>query len=232
MHSPSHKIQQQPDSPPVLTFDNVSFSWPGGTGLRNVSFTIHKGQFVLISGASGSGKSTLLRLVVRLEEPERGRILLNGTPLNTFFPPTLRTHIGFVQQQPIIISGSVRENLVFPFALHSRKNQPAPEDRVLLEWLDRLALSQVSLEASAQTLSIGQQQRLCFIRAVLTNPDVICLDEPTSSLDRESREAVEMAAEELIQQGISVLMVNHTSYHPTCPHMHLHVADSTVSVTP
>lgn len=217
---------------PVITFSNVSFTWPGGAGLRNVSFKIPQGQFVLISGASGSGKSTLLRLVVRLEEASSGEILLRDTPITSFYPPTLRTHIGFVQQQPTLVPGSVRQNLLFPFALHSRKNCMEPEEGVLLQWLKKLALEGVSLDAPAETLSVGQQQRLCFIRAVLTNPDVICFDEPTSSLDRESRECVEHAAEELVQQGTSIMMVNHTSYHPTCPHMHISVADGTVSILP
>ncbi|SIO31234.1 ABC transporter ATP-binding protein [Halodesulfovibrio marinisediminis] len=216
---------------PVLEFANVSFAWPGGAGLHNVSFAVPKGQFVLISGPSGSGKSTLLRLVVRLEEAKEGQILLHGTPITNFYPPLLRTHIGFVQQQPTLVAGSVRENLLFPFSLHSRKTCNQPEEESLIHWLNRLALNNISLDDPAETLSIGQQQRLCFIRAVLTKPDVICLDEPTSALDRESRQCVEHAAEELAQQGTAIMMVNHTSYHPTCPHMHLSVANGIVSVS-
>lgn len=233
MHNstPDSQIQKHPTATPVLAFNDVSFVWPGGIGLHHVSFNVPKGQFVLISGASGTGKSTLLRLIVRLEDPSQGQILLHGKPITTFFPPTLRSHIGFVQQQPVLIPGSVRENLLFPFKLHSRKHCTQPEEKVLLHWLTKLTLEQVSLDAPAHTLSVGQQQRLCFIRAVLTTPDIICLDEPTSSLDRESREHVETAAEELVHQGTSVIMVNHTSYHPTCRHMHLHIENDTVSVT-
>lgn len=231
MYSPLPEPQAGIDNNgPILTFCNVSFTWPNGAGLHNVSFSIPQGQFVLISGASGSGKSTLLRLIVRLEEVSHGEILLHGTPINSFYPPTLRTRIGFVQQQPTLVSGSVRQNLLFPFALHSRKNDMQPDDKQLLQWLHKLGLENVSLDAPAETLSVGQQQRLCFIRAVLTNPDVICFDEPTSSLDRESRERVERAAEDLAQQGTSIIMVNHTSYHPSCPHMHISVANGTVSV--
>jgi UDP-glucose/iron transport system ATP-binding protein len=112
MHSPLPEPQTGTHSnTPVLTFKNVSFTWPGGAGLHNVSFNIPQGQFVLISGASGSGKSTLLRLVVRLEEASGGEILLRGTPITSFYPPTLRAHIGFVQQQPTLVPGSVRQNL-------------------------------------------------------------------------------------------------------------------------
>lgn len=230
MHLSSSEIHNGNNKTPVLEFANVSFTWPDGSGLHNVSFVIPKGQLVLISGASGSGKSTLLRLIVRLEDVQQGQILLYGTPISSFYPPELRTHIGFVQQQPTLISGSVRQNLLFPFNLHSRKNSKQPNDEELLQWLNQLALRNVSLDASAETLSVGQQQRLCFIRAVLTNPDVICLDEPTSALDRESRECVEQAAEELTRRGTTVIMVNHTSYHPSCPHMHISIADGIASV--
>lgn len=230
MYSPLPVTDSKNISTPVLKFTNVNFSWPGGAGLRNVSFEIPKGQFVLISGPSGSGKSTLLRLVIRMEEISSGTIYLSGTPISSFYPPELRTHIGFVQQQPTLISGTVKANLLFPFTLQSRKNCIQPKDNVLRQWLNKLALDTISLDAPAQVLSIGQQQRLCFIRAVLTKPELICLDEPTSALDMESRECVEHAAEELIKQGTSILMVNHTSYHPTCPHMHLSVANGTVSV--
>jgi len=230
MHSPLPHTQSAQNAKPVLEFNNVSFFWPGGTGLQDVSFSVPKGQFVLISGSSGSGKSTLLRLVVRLEEISTGSITLNGASISSFYPPELRTHIGFVQQQPTLISGSVRTNLLLPFTLQSRKDKKRPEDGVLQQWLRKLGLDAVSLDSSAQILSVGQQQRLCFIRAVLTNPELICLDEPTSALDKESRESVEHAAEDLIQQGTSIMMVNHTSYHPTCPHMHLSVADGKVSV--
>lgn len=232
MYSPLPVTNSKKNSAPVLKFTNVNFCWPGGAGLQDVSFEIPNGQFVLISGPSGSGKSTLLRLVIRMEEISSGTIYLNGTPISSFYPPELRTHIGFVQQQPTLISGTVRANLLLPFTLQSRKNCTLPDDKILHQWLSRLALDTISLDAPAQVLSIGQQQRLCFIRAVLPNPELICLDEPTSALDMESRECVEHAAEELIKQGTSILMVNHTSYHPACPHMHLSVTNGTVSILP
>ncbi|CCO25505.1 ABC transporter ATP-binding protein [Maridesulfovibrio hydrothermalis] len=213
---------------PVLEFKDVTFHWPGGKGLSEVSFAVPAGQFVLISGSSGAGKSTLLRLAVRLEEIQQGEILLQGQPLDSFYPPALRTRIGFVQQMPVILPGSVRDNLLMPFTLQSRTDSTIPSDEILTGWMERLALTDVALDDEAGDLSVGQRQRLCLIRSVLPRPVVICFDEPTSSLDRESRERVERIAEELAAEGIAVLMVNHTSYHPDCPHMHLTVADGKV----
>lgn len=215
---------------PVLEFRNVDFNWPGGKGLKNVSFAVSIGQFVLISGASGAGKSTLLRLAVRLEEINQGEILLQGEPLDSIYPPLMRTRIGFVQQTPTILPGSVRANLLMPFSLQIRKGVKTPDDSVLRNWLDRLALKDVGLDDDADELSVGQRQRLSLIRSVLPRPAVICFDEPTSALDRESRELVEDVAEELAAEGIAILMVNHTSYHPQCPHMHLTVVDGKVEV--
>lgn len=215
---------------PVLEFRNVSFSWPGGKGLKDVSFSILAGQFVLISGISGAGKSTLLRLAVRLEEVGQGQILLQGEPLDTIYPPLMRTRIGFVQQTPTILPGSVRENLLMPFTLQIRKDEEMPADSVLHDWLDRLALGSIDLDSDAGELSVGQRQRFCLIRSVLPRPAIICFDEPTSALDRVSRKLVEEVAEELAAEGIAVLMVNHTSYHPRCPHMQITVADGRVEV--
>lgn len=215
---------------PVLEFKNVSFCWAGGKGLSNVSFAVPAGQFVLISGVSGAGKSTLLRLAVRLEETVQGQILLQGEAVDTIYPPFMRTRIGFVQQAPTILHGSVRDNLLMPFTLQVRKDEQGPEDCELRRWLDRLALDDIGLDDEAEDLSIGQKQRLCLIRSVLPRPAAICFDEPTSSLDRESRERVEEVAEELAAEGITILMVNHTSYHPQCPHMHITVVDGKVEV--
>nr|WP_239060926.1 ATP-binding cassette domain-containing protein [Desulfovibrio sp. JC022] len=215
---------------PVLEFKNVSFNWPGGKGLRDVSFAVPAGQFVLISGPSGAGKSTLLRLAVRLEEVGQGEIFLSGEPVQSYFPPELRTRIGFVQQTPTVLPGTVRDNLLMPFTLDVRKGSSVPSDDDLAYWLERLALGDVALDSEASDLSVGQRQRLCLIRSVLPKPIAICFDEPTSALDRESRERVERVAEELAAEGITVLMVNHTSYHPSCPHMHLTVSEGKVEV--
>ncbi|MFW5501143.1 MULTISPECIES: ABC transporter ATP-binding protein [unclassified Maridesulfovibrio] len=215
---------------PVLEFKNVSFNWPKGKGLHNVSFAVPSGQFVHISGPSGSGKSTLLRLIVRLEEVGQGDILLKGESIQSIYPPELRSKIGFVQQTPVVLPGTVRDNLLLPFTLNVRKGFDAPLDHDLREWLERVGLGEISLDSEASDLSVGQRQRLCLIRSVLPKPMAICFDEPTSALDRESRERVEKIAEELAAEGISVLMVNHTSYHPSCPHMHLTVSDGKVEV--
>lgn len=215
---------------PVLEFKNVSFNWPGGKGLSDVSFAVHAGQFVLISGPSGAGKSTLLRLAVRLEEPVQGEIFIQGDSFQSVFPPELRTRIGFVQQTPTVLAGTVRDNLLLPFTFAIRKGGSFPGDEELKHWLGRLALDDADLDGEASELSVGQRQRLCLIRSVLTKPVAICFDEPTSSLDIESRKRVEEVAEELAADGVSILMVNHTSYHPGCPHMHLTVSNGRVEV--
>lgn len=215
---------------PALEFRNVSFSWAGGRGLCNVSFSVPGGQFVLISGPSGAGKSTLLRLAVRLEEAEQGQILLDGEPLDSIYPPLLRSRISYVQQTPVLLPGTVRDNLLMPFSLRVRKDADVPADSLLQEWMERLDLGDVGLASGADELSVGQRQRVCLIRSILTRPEVICFDEPTSALDQASREKVEHAAEQLAADGVAVLMVNHTGYRPGCPHLYLEVSNGKVGV--
>ncbi|WP_320170803.1 ATP-binding cassette domain-containing protein [Maridesulfovibrio sp.] len=215
---------------PVLEFREVGFHWPGGKGFDNVSFAVPAGGFALITGPSGAGKSTLLRLAVRLEEACTGSILLEGTQLKSIYPPLMRSRIGLVQQTPTLLPGTIRENLLMPFNLRIRKGKPKPDDPEMTEWLERLGLGEIGLQTNVAGLSVGQRQRLCLIRSALTHPAVLCFDEPTSALDSKSRELVEKTAEHLSEEGIAVLMVNHTNYRPACEHMLLTVDNGRVEV--
>lgn len=202
--------------PPLLEFDDVRFSYPGGTGLSGITLAVQRGDFVLVGGPSGGGKSTLLRLAVRFEVPASGVIRYDGTPVEELAPQVLRSRMGLVQQTPTVAEGSVRENLLLPFsfAVHAKRPRPADED--IVEWLHRFRLEGVTPDTEASTLSVGQRQRLCCIRTLLTGPEMLLMDEPTSALDAESREVVEDITEACNAAGMTILMVNHTDYRPRC----------------
>lgn len=195
----------------IIDFRNVSFAFSRKAPiLTGVTLTIREGGFYLVQGHSGVGKSTFLRLINRLEEPVSGEILFKGRPLPSYSPPLLRRSVLYVQQTPIVIDGSVRENLLLPFSFknNSRLEQPV-EERVKTLLADFL-LHDVSLGDNALTLSLGQLQRLCFIRGLLLSPDVLLLDEPTSALDKESGGVLESMVERLnIESGLTVLTVTH-----------------------
>jgi putative ABC transport system ATP-binding protein len=201
---------------PVIEFSNVVFSFSNRKTLfQDLSFNIDPGRFYLISGPSGSGKSTLLRLINRLEEPTSGNIFFNGRRLSEFSPPVLRRSILYIQQTPTAMDNTVRQNLLLGFSFKNNRDLPVPGDAVLQTHLNNFLLNDVKLETHAQTLSVGQLQRLCFIRGLLLDPEVLLLDEPASALDEESSRIVEETAERLcVESGLTVLMVSHRKFKP------------------
>ena len=200
----------------IIDFRNVSFAFSRKTPiLTGVTLTIREGGFYLVQGPSGAGKSTFLRLINRLEEPLSGEILFKGRPLSSYAPPLLRRSVLYVQQTPIVIDGSVRENLLLPFSFKNNTEIEQPADGRLKTLLADFLLHDVGLGDNALTLSLGQLQRLCFIRGSLLSPDVLLLDEPTSALDRESGGVLESMVERLnIESGLTVLTVTHKEPNP------------------
>ena len=216
-----------------IVFDNVTFHWPGaaatancdtgtkarsgtgaGAGFSQVSFVLHKGDFALLTGPSGQGKSTLLRLLVRFEEPQQGRIFYAGQDLSLCAPPLLRRQVALVQQSPIMGAGQVRDVLLLPFTLKGNTDLARPSETQLHEALAAVRLESVRLDEGAESLSLGQKQRLALARTLLLRPDVLLLDEPTSALDSESRQAVEAQVEAAHAAGATVIMITHTDYRP------------------
>ncbi len=205
------------DSPrPKVELCQVCFGFePGSSLFRDVSLSLYPDRFYLVTGPSGVGKSTLLRLINRLEEPSSGEIRFDGRALADYPPPRLRRSILSVQQSPTAIDGSVRENLLLPFRFAANGDLRPPDDRTLEGRLGEVLLEGVSLDAHAQTLSLGQLQRLCILRGLLLSPEVMLLDEPTSGLDTESRDAVMRLVGRIFQQtGVTTVMVSHQDICP------------------
>lgn len=210
----------------ILEFRNVYFKWAEGLSLQNINIRIKKGSFTLITGPSGSGKSTVLRLACRLEEPEKGALLYDGELFDTIPPPKLRQKVALIQQTPTVIEGSVRENLLLPYSFEVNKNIPKPEDKLLKEKLKELYLN-ADLNKEAYALSVGQKQRLCILRTLLLEPDILLMDEPTSALDQESKEIVEKILEETNKKGTTIIMVSHSKYRPGTFFTRLHFRNGT-----
>ena len=215
----------------IIHFDNVSFSYPGDKVLfQNLSLGITSGVFYHIKGPSGAGKSTLLRLIIRLEEPSQGQILFNGVSLQDTYPPHLRRSILYLPQTPVAIDGSVKDYLLLPFTFKANRDLQKPDDVHLTEQLKKFLLDDVRLGDHAQTLSVGQVQRLCFIRGMLLSPSVLLLDEPTSSLDQQSAAMVIGHIETVCKtSGLTTLMVSHgNALSKTLKCRSLVVADNSV----
>ena len=119
----------------------------------------------------------------------------------------------YIHQKPMMVSGSVKHNLLFPFKYQVRKGQLMPSDDQLYQLLDSFALTDLSLQQDAQKLSVGQQQRIALIRGVILKPEVLLLDEPTSSLDEQNKELIEdRLVEHNLQTGTTFLVVNHRQF--------------------
>ena len=182
---------------------------------EDLSFQVQPGEFVQISGQSGSGKSSLLRLLNRLQTPTSGRIYLDGEPIEHFEVPVLRRQVAYLQQTPIMVPGSVKDNLLLSYQFRVSRVQLQPATDQLKQLLSDFLLDQVSLNDDAETLSVGQKQRLALIRILLMKPRVLLCDEPTSALDQSSKAVVEDQIQHLNrEQQVTVFLVTHTAFQP------------------
>jgi putative ABC transport system ATP-binding protein len=186
---------------PVFTFDHVTVTGDRNeTLLADLDLELDLRGVAAILGPSGAGKTTLLRLCNRLEVPTQGRVLLDGADLATLDPLALRRRVGMVFQRPTVFAGTVRDNLEVA--------DPAIGERSAMA-LDRVGLDPGLLDRQADDLSGGETQRLCIARTLLTDPDVVLMDEPTSSLDRDNRDVIEHLTTALAASGIAIVWVTH-----------------------
>jgi putative ABC transport system ATP-binding protein len=199
----------------LFELENVAFGWPGGRILVDgVSLVFRQGEMVRISGPSGCGKTTFLRLFNRLLDPLAGQIRADGRALDDWPVERLRRQVAYLQQEPVMVEGTVRTNLLLPFSLEVAKGDAVPEDGVLGQYLRRFKLTGVALGDDASRLSTGQRQRLALIRLLLMEPAALLADEPVSALDEESREIVMAAINRNNREsGTTVLFVSHVDWH-------------------
>jgi putative ABC transport system ATP-binding protein len=203
----------KPPDAALLAFETVTFTYPGRSAptLRDFSARVATGSFVNIEGPSGCGKSTLLRLACRLEVPDCGTVCFEGRPVETLAPGLLRRRVSLVQQIPTLLADTVRENLRLAFGLRINQDLVAPDDDRLRQGLAEFELGKIALDQPARELSVGQKQRLCLLRAVLLDPEILLLDEPTAALDRDNAGRVlEIVAELNRRRHLTILMVSHS----------------------
>jgi putative ABC transport system ATP-binding protein len=206
----------------IIQFQNVSFVYPGGKSiLDQVSLDIEAGRFYHLKGPSGSGKSSFLRLLIRLEEPTQGRILFKSKTLPDIYPPRLRRAILYLPQTPVATDSAVQDFLLQPFAFKANQDLTAPEDSELKNRLMEFQLTDIQLSDHVQTLSVGQLQRICFIRGLLLSPEMLLLDEPTSALDQESADILEGKVQTLCEESkVTVVMVSHHQMRTPATDLH------------
>lgn len=189
-----------------LKLENVWFAYVNEDHvLKNISFEVQAGQTVALVGATGAGKSSIINLISRFYEINQGQILIDGTDIREYELGTLRKHIGVVLQDVFLFSNSIYHNITLGNPSISKEQVlEAAENVGARKFIERLpgGLDYNVMERGA-TLSVGQRQLISFVRAMVYNPEILILDEATSSVDSET--------EELIQESIDKMMKGRTS---------------------
>jgi ATP-binding cassette, subfamily B, multidrug efflux pump len=204
----------------LVEFEKVDFSYvPDTPILKQVSFTIQPGETLAIVGSTGSGKSTIINLLGRFYEIEGGAIRVDGHNIHEFDLFALRRHVAVVLQDVFLFSGSVLENITLRDKSISEAEAIAAAKMIgAHEFIEKLpgGYHYQVMERGA-TLSMGQRQLISFVRALVFNPDILVLDEATSSIDPESELIIQHAIEKLIAKRTSIIIAHRLS---TIRHAH------------
>lgn len=195
----------------MLAFKNLYRTMPNRQSFIKVSGAVAEGGILSVKGPSGSGKSTLLRILARLLAPEGGDIYLQGQHWREIPPETWRRRVQYLSQKPIMLGGTVEDNFRLPFAVKNAQ-EPGGYTRDIAEaYMQALELPLSFMSQKAQTLSGGEASRVALIRALLTNPEVLLLDEPTAYLDGDSRNRVVQMISDWVREepGRAIIIVSH-----------------------
>ncbi|KAH8286754.1 hypothetical protein KR018_005010 [Drosophila ironensis] len=197
-------------------FTNVNFSFPSRPEsliLSDFSLHLQPGKTTAVVGRSGSGKTTIALLLLRLYDPQSGTVTLDGMDLRTVNPQWLRDNIGAVNQEPVLFSGTIRENILYgvnPGEEPSEEHlQRVVQEANVSQFTDQLPDGLETLVGQrGMMLSGGQKQRVAIARALIKDPAILVLDEATSALDAVSEQLVQNALDRLVQ-GRTVLTIAH-----------------------
>ena len=176
--------------------------------LRDISFSLHQGDRLVIIGPSGAGKTSLLRLLNRLGEPTEGKITFHQQPIQATPILQLRSQVVLVPQEPKLLGMSVQETLTYPLRL---QKLPTPEIKQRLStWIERLNIAEQWLTRNELQLSLGQRQLVAIARGMMMQPQILLLDEPTSALDSGRSNNLLTILNQLTQEEqLAIILITH-----------------------
>ncbi len=191
---------------PVVTVEGVSFSYEKAPVLEKVRFSVYDGEFAVMVGPNGGGKTTLLKLILGLLKPATGTVRLFGRP-----PEKTRERVGYMPQyqrfdlqfpvtvMDVVLMGRIRRSAFGPYSKTDREHVLKALDEVGMSGLDKRSFS---------ALSGGQRQRVLLARALVSEPDILLLDEPTANVDMEAENRL-LGILETLNRRMSILLVTH-----------------------
>ena len=181
--------------------------------LKNINFEVKSGETVALVGATGAGKSSIINLISRFYEINQGQIFIDGTEIREFELGTLRKHIGVVLQDVFLFSNSIYHNITLGNPSITREQVlEAAENVGARKFIERLpgGLDYNVMERGS-TLSVGQRQLISFVRAMVYNPEILILDEATSSVDSETEELIQESTEKMMKGRTSIVIAHRLS---------------------
>lgn len=210
---PEHPLKiKNPEG--AIAFDHVTFSYTEKeVVLRDVSFKANPGETLAIVGATGAGKTTIINLLLRYYDVDEGAILLDGTDIRDLTLKDLRSHFALVLQDNTLFSGSIMENITLG-------NPDISEEQVIKtarqieahKFIEKLpGKYNYELSERGASISMGQRQLICFVRAMVYDPDILILDEATSSVDSETEAVVNKACDKLMEGRTSLVIAHRLS---------------------
>lgn len=197
----------------TVSFQGVSFGYTKKLVVEQIDLNIRAGQKIAIVGPTGAGKTTLMQLLMRFYDPTDGVIKVDGKDIRTLDLADLRRHIGIVLQDAWLFQGTIRENILYA--------KPEATDAVMQEVVERIQASHfihtlsdsynTMLDEDIETLSVGQKQLLCIARTLLKDPEILILDEATSSVDTRTDQFIQNALVELQQNRTCIIIAHRLS---------------------
>lgn len=193
-------------SRPQLTVSNIVFKPESQTILKGVTFSVNKGERVIITGPSGGGKSTLLKIIASLINPTEGTVEFNGENILDGDILAYRQKVSYFFQNATLFDQTVWDNVAFPYEIRDEEF----DENQCVKLLERVKLDKSYLDKPIKELSGGEKQRIALVRNLLYRPEVLLLDEVTSSLDAENKEIIYTILDELnTENEITILSVTH-----------------------
>jgi ABC-type multidrug transport system fused ATPase/permease subunit len=202
-----------------VRFENVSFEYePGVRVLNDINFTLNHNMKLAIVGPTGAGKSTIINLLARFYDPTEGRILINGHDIREIPLASLRSHISIVLQDSFLFSVSIKANIMFgKLGASDEEVVEAAKSIGAHDFIMKLPNDyEYVIQEGSSNISIGQRQLISFARTLVANPEILVLDEATSSVDAYTELVIQRALKKLMRNRMTIIIAHRLSTIRLC----------------